>query len=139
MNTQSGFIGNRPDKKKGAGTKTLSTEKANGEDSFETVGEVTSPDPIISIRNCNVFYGDNQAINDVSLDVGRNEVISLIGLSTREMIRNWSADLSELCSGGFFCLAIINSACVLQYWIVRRGWCHRRCPRDPGVERKAEF
>ena len=48
---------------------------------FATVGEIESKDPIISVRNCNVFYGDNQAIDDVSLDVGRNEVVSLIGPS----------------------------------------------------------
>ncbi len=81
MDTQYGFIGNRSHDPYVAGRDTLSKEEQDGECIFETVGEVTSPDPIISVRNCNVFYGDNQAINNVTLDVGRNEVISLIGPS----------------------------------------------------------
>jgi phosphate transport system ATP-binding protein len=32
-------------------------------------------------RHVNVYYGDNHAIKDVSLDIGRNEVISMIGPS----------------------------------------------------------
>jgi len=32
-------------------------------------------------RNVNVFYGDKQAIFDISLDIGRNEVIAMIGPS----------------------------------------------------------
>ena len=81
MDTQYGFIGNRPHDTYVAGRNTLSKEEQSGESVFETVGEVTSSDPVISVRNCNVFYGDNQAINNVTLDVGRNEVISLIGPS----------------------------------------------------------
>jgi len=81
MDTQYGFIGSRPIDTHVAGRNTLSIEEQDGETIFETVGEVTSPDPVISVRNCNVYYGDNQAINNVTLDVGRNEVISLIGPS----------------------------------------------------------
>jgi len=60
---------------------TLSADKKMGDDLFATVGEPMAADPIFSVRNCNVFYGDNQAIKNVSLDVARNEVISLIGPS----------------------------------------------------------
>jgi phosphate transport system ATP-binding protein len=35
----------------------------------------------MSARNVNVFYGDKQAIVDVSLDMGRNEVLAMIGPS----------------------------------------------------------
>ncbi|MEZ5570018.1 MAG: phosphate ABC transporter ATP-binding protein PstB [Halioglobus sp.] len=35
----------------------------------------------MSARNVNVFYGDKQAILDVSLDIGENEVIAMIGPS----------------------------------------------------------
>jgi phosphate transport system ATP-binding protein len=35
----------------------------------------------MSVRNVNVFYADKQAILDVSLDIGRNEVIAMIGPS----------------------------------------------------------
>ncbi|MFI2811151.1 MULTISPECIES: phosphate ABC transporter ATP-binding protein PstB [Microbulbifer] len=33
------------------------------------------------MRNVNVFYGETQAIHDVSLDIGRNEVVAMIGPS----------------------------------------------------------
>jgi phosphate transport system ATP-binding protein len=46
-----------------------------------TIGEVLVDDPKISTRNCNVFYGEKQAIFDATLDIGRNEVIALIGPS----------------------------------------------------------
>jgi phosphate transport system ATP-binding protein len=48
---------------------------------LETVGQPTIADPLITVRNCNVYYGETHAIRDVSLDIGRNEVISLIGPS----------------------------------------------------------
>ena len=47
----------------------------------ETVGEATMANPRMVCRNVNVYYGDNHAIKDVSLDIGRNEVISMIGPS----------------------------------------------------------
>ena len=47
----------------------------------ETVGEFKSPSPRMICRNVNVFYGDKQAIKNVSLDIGRNEVIAMIGPS----------------------------------------------------------
>ena len=47
----------------------------------ETVGEVLSANPRIQCRNVNVFYGEKHAIQDVTLDIARNEVIALIGPS----------------------------------------------------------
>jgi phosphate transport system ATP-binding protein len=47
----------------------------------ETVGEITVDNPRMSCKKVNVYYGDKQAINGVSLDIGRNEVISMIGPS----------------------------------------------------------
>jgi phosphate transport system ATP-binding protein len=38
-------------------------------------------DPVFSCRGVDVFYADKQAIFDVDLDIGRNEVISMIGPS----------------------------------------------------------
>lgn len=35
----------------------------------------------ISLRNIDVFYGEKQAIFDVSMDIGKNEVIAMIGPS----------------------------------------------------------
>ena len=50
-------------------------------DNRETVGEALIENPRMKCRNVDVFYGDNQAIFDVSLDIGRNEVIAMIGPS----------------------------------------------------------
>lgn len=47
----------------------------------ETVGEISVDDPRVTCRNVDVFYGDKQAIFDVSLDIGKNQVISMIGPS----------------------------------------------------------
>ena len=38
-------------------------------------------DPIMSARQVNVHYGDKRAVCDVSLDIGRNQVLALIGPS----------------------------------------------------------
>ncbi|CCK77344.1 Phosphate import ATP-binding protein [Oleispira antarctica RB-8] len=46
-----------------------------------TTGIPLSPKAKLSARNVDVFYGDKQAIFDVSLDIGVNEVIALIGPS----------------------------------------------------------
>ncbi|WP_260681500.1 phosphate ABC transporter ATP-binding protein PstB [Aliiglaciecola sp. M165] len=35
----------------------------------------------MTMRNVDVFYGDKQAIHDVSLDIGKNEVVAMIGPS----------------------------------------------------------
>jgi phosphate transport system ATP-binding protein len=47
----------------------------------QTVGEATVADPRMVCRNVNVYYGDNHAIKEVSLDIGRNQVIAMIGPS----------------------------------------------------------
>ncbi|MCB1714266.1 MAG: phosphate ABC transporter ATP-binding protein [Candidatus Competibacteraceae bacterium] len=46
-----------------------------------TIGTIKVADPKISCSNVNVFYGDKQAIIDVTLDIGKNEVIAFIGPS----------------------------------------------------------
>ncbi len=51
---------------------------------IEVTGTVGSPfcdDAKLSMRNVNVFYGEAQAIHDVSLDIGRNQVVAMIGPS----------------------------------------------------------
>jgi phosphate transport system ATP-binding protein len=55
--------------------------KAAAEEGYRTVGDFTSANPVMQARGVDVFYGDNHAIQKVSLDVGRNEVIALIGPS----------------------------------------------------------
>ena len=50
-------------------------------DQRTTVGEITSKNPRMRCRNIDVYYGDKRAIHDVSIDIGRNEVIAMIGPS----------------------------------------------------------
>ncbi len=46
-----------------------------------TVGQVRVDNPKISADDVQVFYGDKQAIKNVTLDIGDNEVIAFIGPS----------------------------------------------------------
>ena len=50
-------------------------------ESRKTVGKLAIDDPRIICKNVNVFYGENQAINDLSIEIGNQEVISFIGPS----------------------------------------------------------
>jgi phosphate transport system ATP-binding protein len=50
-------------------------------ENHKTTGIPLSPKAKLSARNVDVFYGEKQAIFDVSLDIGANEVIALIGPS----------------------------------------------------------
>jgi phosphate transport system ATP-binding protein len=54
-----------------------------GADEYETIGTpfVDARNAKMKARGVDVFYGDKQAIFDVSLDIGKNEVISMIGPS----------------------------------------------------------
>ena len=47
-------------------------------DQLQTVGDIFVENPRIQCRNVDVYYGEKHAIQDVNLDVGRNEVIALI-------------------------------------------------------------
>jgi len=47
----------------------------------ETVGTTTVENPRMVCRNVNVYYGDKQAIKNVSIDIGCNEVLAMIGPS----------------------------------------------------------
>ena len=57
-----------------------SREKVSREDR-STVGEQFVDNPRMTCRNVNVYYGDNHAIKNVSIDIGRNEVLAMIGPS----------------------------------------------------------
>jgi phosphate transport system ATP-binding protein len=52
-----------------------------GMGAYQTIGTPFVQNAKMSARNVNVFYGDKQAILDVSLDIGCNEVIAMIGPS----------------------------------------------------------
>ena len=47
----------------------------------KTIGSLTTDDPLFSCRDVNVFYGEKQAIRDLSIDVGRKQVLAMIGPS----------------------------------------------------------
>ena len=47
----------------------------------QTVGNVRCENAYVVAENVNVHYGDNHAIKDVTLEVGKKEVIALIGPS----------------------------------------------------------
>lgn len=46
-----------------------------------TLGKPFVDDPKMSSRNCDVFYGDKQAIFDVNVDIAKNEILAMIGPS----------------------------------------------------------
>jgi phosphate transport system ATP-binding protein len=50
-------------------------------ESCKTVGRVTVDSPIMSARGVNVYYGDKHSIKEVSVDIGRNQVLAMIGPS----------------------------------------------------------
>jgi len=53
----------------------------DADQSYETVGEISVANPRMTTRGVNVYYGNKQAIDEVSLDIGTNEVIAMIGPS----------------------------------------------------------
>ncbi len=54
---------------------------AKNRDFRKTVGKLDSDDARIVCNSVNVYYGEKQAINNLSLEIGKNEVISFIGPS----------------------------------------------------------
>lgn len=52
-----------------------------GREHRQTVGDMRSRDARIRCAGVNVHYGEKHAIQDVTLDIGRNEIIALIGPS----------------------------------------------------------
>ena len=48
---------------------------------FKTLGQLYVESPRISLRNVHVSYGDKPAIFNVSMDIGKNQVTSMIGPS----------------------------------------------------------
>ncbi len=47
----------------------------------QTVGQLTVPDPVFSCRDVSVHYGSKQGVRDVSVDVGKRQVLAMIGPS----------------------------------------------------------
>lgn len=53
----------------------------NRQEERQTVGKQYVDDARMTCRDVNVYYGEKHAIRDVSIDVGRNEVLAMIGPS----------------------------------------------------------
>ena len=47
----------------------------------KTVGEIFVENPKMTARDVDIFYGDKQAINNVTLDVGAGEIVAFVGPS----------------------------------------------------------
>ncbi len=78
---EAGFVGDMAEenlKTKSAGAK---NEDRVSRENRETVGKQFVDNPRMACRNVNVYYGDKHAIKDVSIDIGRNEVLAMIGPS----------------------------------------------------------
>lgn len=62
--------------------KNIDQHNVNQKEKFKTVGSIkTSKDVVMSVKDCNVFYGENQALKNINLEVGKSEVVALIGPS----------------------------------------------------------
>ncbi|MFH1982388.1 MAG: phosphate ABC transporter ATP-binding protein PstB [Pseudomonadota bacterium] len=57
------------------------SEKLVDREDRKTVGETLLDNPRLSCRNVNVYYGEKQALRNITLDIGSNEVIAMIGPS----------------------------------------------------------
>ena len=62
-------------------SKSASVDSLEVSNDQATVGAAFCDDAKMTMRNVNVFYGDKQAIHDVSIDIAKNEVIAMIGPS----------------------------------------------------------
>lgn len=48
---------------------------------IETVGEIRHDNPRMECRDVSIYYSDKRAINQISIDIGNNEVLAMIGPS----------------------------------------------------------
>jgi len=62
--------------------KNIDQHNVNQKKELKTVGSIsTSKDVVMSVKDCNVFYDENQALKNINLEIGKSEVIALIGPS----------------------------------------------------------
>ena len=78
---EAGFVGDIPQESTESESRSQDRRDLVSRENRQTVGDITVENPRMTCRNVNVFYGNKQAIKEVSLDVGRNEVIAMIGPS----------------------------------------------------------
>jgi phosphate transport system ATP-binding protein len=78
---EAGFVGDLPEDSTQSEIAKKEKRDLVSRENRQTIGDITVNNPRMTCRNVNVFYGSKQAINNVSLDIGRNEVIAMIGPS----------------------------------------------------------
>ncbi|CAB1083991.1 Phosphate ABC transporter, ATP-binding protein PstB (TC 3.A.1.7.1) [Olavius algarvensis Delta 1 endosymbiont] len=80
---EAGFVGHSMEDKDIAQVEVTRQERRDlvSREDRRTVGDITVDNPRMTCRNVDVYYGSKQAIKDVSLDVGRHEVLAMIGPS----------------------------------------------------------
>ncbi|MFZ8871515.1 MAG: phosphate ABC transporter ATP-binding protein PstB, partial [Litorivicinaceae bacterium] len=61
--------------------KTEETSLSRRQPPEKTVGEIFVENPKMTARDVDIFYGDKQAINNVTLDVGAGEIVAFVGPS----------------------------------------------------------
>jgi len=59
----------------------VESKRAEVAEQEKTAGHPLVKDPKFSMRNIDAFYGNKQAIFNVSLDIARNEIVAMIGPS----------------------------------------------------------
>ncbi|NOY17134.1 MAG: phosphate ABC transporter ATP-binding protein [Gammaproteobacteria bacterium] len=72
---------NKPVNETLQGLREFDIHESGDNEKHETVGQPFIDNARISARNVNVYYGDKQAIIDVSLDIAGNQIIAMIGPS----------------------------------------------------------
>jgi len=78
---EAGFVGEMPKDIQKTGGRKMEGRVLVDRENRQTVGNIAVENPRMTCRKVNVYYGTKQAIKDVSLDIGRNEVIAMIGPS----------------------------------------------------------
>ena len=81
---EAGFVGNMSQNKQDSAPSDVTKQEKRvlvSRDNRQTVGEITVDNARMTCRNVDVYYGEKQAIKNVSLDIGNHEVIAMIGPS----------------------------------------------------------
>jgi len=78
---EAGFVEDRPKDIKKTAVGKLEGRVLVNRENRQTVGNISVENPRMTCRNVDVYYGTKHAIKNVSLDIGRNEVIAMIGPS----------------------------------------------------------
>jgi len=78
---EAGFAGKMPEQDTLQKVRAASSRVFISRENRETAGEITVDNPRMTCRDVDVWYGNKHAIKDVSLDIGRNEVLAMIGPS----------------------------------------------------------